>query len=104
MPPATPPLEFDHQPGAEIPIKHKEAIRQLYGFAKVPVELLMTRYKLGRSTIEKVLRYDAPERTRITRIGRPSSLTDMQVDEIIEYASKSWEHRVLDFTLLHDEL
>jgi hypothetical protein len=104
MPPATPPLEFDHQPGAEIPTKHKEAIRQLYGFAKVPVELLMTRYKLGRSTIEKVLRYDAPERTRITRTGRPSSLTDTQVDEIIEYASESWEHRVLDFTLLHDEL
>lgn len=64
----------------------------------------MTRYKLGRSTIEKILRYDAPERTRISRIGRPSLLTDIQVGEIIEYASESWDHRVLDFTLLRNEL
>ena len=42
MPPTTPPLNFDHLPGAEIPTKHKEAIRQLYSFAKIPVELLMT--------------------------------------------------------------
>ena len=104
MPPATPPLDFTHLPGEEIPTKHKEAIRQLYGFAKIPVEVLATRYKLGRTTIERVLDYDAPERTRITRTGRPSLLTDKQVDEIIEYASESWEHRILDFSLLHDEL
>ena len=104
MPPSTPPLDFTHLPGQEIPTKHKEAIRQLYGFAKVPVELLMTRYQLARSTIEKVLRYDAPERTRISRTGRPSLLTDTQVDEIIEYLSASWEHRILDFTLLRNEL
>jgi hypothetical protein len=88
MPPATPPLVFDHEEGQEIPTKHKEAIRQLYGFAKVPVERLMTQYKLGRTTIEKVLRYDALERSRITRTGRPSLLSDKQVDEIIEYASE----------------
>jgi transposase len=104
MPPTTPPLVFDHEEGQEIPTKHKEAIRQLYGFAKVPVERLMTQYKLGRSTIEKVLRYDAPERKRITRSGRPSLLTDTQVDEIIEYLSESWEHRILDFTVLRNEL
>ena len=104
MAPRTPPLVFHHLPNEEIPTKHKEAIRQLYGFAKIPVELLMTRYKLGRSTIEKILRYDAPERTRISRIGRPSLLTDIQVGEIIEYASESWDHRVLDFTLLRNEL
>jgi transposase len=68
------------------------------------VERLMTQYKLGRTTIEKVLRYDAPERSRITRTGRPSLLSDTQVNEIIEYASEKWEHRVLNFTLLHDEL
>jgi hypothetical protein len=104
MPPATPPLDFDHDKGDEIPTKHKEAIRQLYGFAKVPVELLMMRYKLGRSTINKVLEYDKPERERITRTGRPSLLTDRQVDEIIEYTSETWDHRVLDYTYLHDEL
>ena len=104
MPPTTPPLEFNHLPGQEIETKHKEAIRQLYGFAKVPVERLMTRYGLARSTVEKILRYDAPERARITRTGRPTLLTDTQVDEIIEYASESWEHRILDFTLLHNEL
>ncbi len=60
MPPTTPPLEFNHPPGQEIETKHKEAIRQLYGFAKVPVEVLMMQYGLVRSTIEKLLRYDAP--------------------------------------------
>ncbi|KAG4430256.1 hypothetical protein IFR05_014252, partial [Cadophora sp. M221] len=93
MPPATPPLDFDHQKGDEIPTKHKEAIRQLYGFAKVPIEVLMTRYKLGKSTITKILNYDAPERARISRTGRPSLLTDTQVDEIIEYLSESWNNR-----------
>ena len=76
MPPTTPPLNFDYLPGAEISTKHKEAIRQLYGFAKIPVKLLMTQYKLGRSIIEKILQYDAPERTRISRTRRPSFLTD----------------------------
>jgi len=104
MPPTTPPLNFNYLLGAEIPTKHKEAIRQLYSFAKIPVELLMTQYKLGRSTIEKILQYDAPERTRISRTGRPSFLTDKQADEIIEYLSESWEHRILDFALLRDEL
>jgi len=36
--PTTPPLDFDHHPGDEIPTKHKEAIRQLYSFAKVPIK------------------------------------------------------------------
>jgi hypothetical protein len=55
MPPATPPLVFDHENGQEITTKHKEAIRQLYSFAKVPAERLITQYKLVRTTIEKVL-------------------------------------------------
>jgi hypothetical protein len=104
MPPTTPPLDFTHQPGDEIPTKHKEAIRQLYGFAKIPVELLIIRYGLVRSTVEKILRYDTPEREHITRTGRPSLLTDTQVNEIIEYLSESWEHRILDYTLLRNEL
>jgi hypothetical protein len=104
MPPATPPLDFTHLPGEEIPTKHKEAIRQLYGFAKIPVEVLATRYKLNRTIIKRVLDYNTPERTRITRTRRPSLLTNKQVDEIIEYASESWEYRILDFSLLHDKL
>jgi hypothetical protein len=33
---STPLLDFDHQKGYEIPTKHKEAIRQLHWFRKVP--------------------------------------------------------------------
>ena len=65
-----PPPHFTHLPGEEIPTKHKEAIRQLYGFAKIPVEVLSTRYKLGRTTIERVLDY---EHTRITGPEDPLS-------------------------------
>jgi transposase len=104
MPPTTPPLVFNHNEGEEIETKYKEAIHQLYGFTKIPVKLLMTQYKLGRSTIKKILRYDTPERSRISRSGRPSLLTDTQVDEIIEYLSESWEHRILDFEILRNEL
>ena len=89
MPPATPPLDFYHEKGDEIATKHKEAIRQLYGFAKVLIERLIVRYKLGKSTITKILNYDAPERTRITRTRRPSLLIDTQVNEIIEYLLES---------------
>ena len=84
MPPITPPLDFNHKLGYEIPMKYKEAIRQLYDFAKVPIELLMDWYHLGRSTIVKVLDYDKPEHTRRKR-GSATILSDKKVDEIIEY-------------------
>jgi phosphoglycolate phosphatase-like HAD superfamily hydrolase len=64
----------------------------------------MTRYELERSTIEKILRYNAPKSTQIIRTRRPSLLTDKQVDRIIENALESWDYRVLDFTLLYNEL
>jgi hypothetical protein len=99
-----PPLDFDHQKGFEIPTKHKEAIRQLYRFAKVLVLMLETRYKLSKSTIRRVLSYDSPERARITRTGRPQHLTDSQVNEIIEYCSESWTNRVLKYDDLCREL
>jgi hypothetical protein len=102
--PTTPPLDFDYQPGFEIPTKHKEAIRQLYGFAKVPIEAIMVRYKLGKAIINRVLSYDAPERARPTRTGAPQLLTDSHVNEIIEYLSESWDNRVLNWTHLRDEL
>ena len=76
----------------------------MYGFAKVPIERLITQYKLEKSTIIKILEYDAPERTRISRTSRPSLLTDTQVDEIIEYLSESWDQRCLNYVSLHNEL
>jgi len=65
--PTIPPLDFVHEKGYEIPTKYKEAIRQLYGFAKIPVERLMERYGLGRTIITKILNYDKPERVRSNR-------------------------------------
>jgi hypothetical protein len=61
MPPTPPPLDFNHQPGFEIPTKHKEVIRQLYGFAGKSVEELMAQYQLGKSIINYVLSYKHPE-------------------------------------------
>ena len=104
MAPITPPLQFDHHPGFEIPIGDKKAIRELYGFAKMLIQALMARYKLGYILICRILKYDRPERARPTRTGRPQVLTDTQVNEIIEYLSESWDNRCLDWTYLCDEL
>jgi len=49
----TPPLDFDHKKGFEIPTKHKEAIRQLYWFGKIPKLQLQERYHLGDTTIDR---------------------------------------------------
>jgi hypothetical protein len=62
MAPLTPPpLDFTHNKGEEIATKHKEAIRQLHWFGRVPVYALMVRYKLRKTTIRKILGYAAPE-------------------------------------------
>ena len=45
-----------------------------------------------------------PERARLARTGRPQKLTDIQVDEIIEYCSENWEQRILDYEALVLEL
>jgi transposase len=87
MPPTTPLFEFNHAPGFEIQTKHKEAIRQLYSFGHKSVEELIDRYKLSKTTIRQILGYPAPERKRLTRTGRPKELSDVKVDEIIEYLS-----------------
>jgi hypothetical protein len=94
--PTTPPLQFEHLKGFEIPTKHKEAIRQLHWFAKVPVCQLEVRYKLGESTIRRILDYDVPERFRANRVGI-QKLTDQRVDEIIEYCLENWEHRIIKY-------
>ena len=101
---STPPLDFDHQKGFEIPTKHKEAIRQLHWFGKVSIGQLESRYKLGNSSIRRVLGYDVPKRARLARTGRPQKLMDIQVDEIIEYCSENWEQRILDYEALVLEL
>ncbi len=85
----TPPLDFDHHKGDEIPTKHKEVIRQLHWFAKVPVCQLATRYDLGESTIRRVLQYNKPERARPGRVGPKQKLTDAKMDEIIEYYAEN---------------
>ena len=87
MAPTTPIFDFQHEPGFEIPTKHKEAIRQLYTFGGKSVKELMERYRLSKSTIRQVLGYPAPERKRSGRTGRPKQLSDARVDEIIEYLS-----------------
>jgi hypothetical protein len=89
MAPLTPPLQFDHKPGFEIETRDKKAMRELYGFAKKSILALIDRYKLGYTTICRVLQYDRPERTRPTRTGRLPQLTDTRVDDIILYLSKT---------------
>ena len=88
---STPPLDFDHQKGFEIPTKHKEAIRQLHWFGKVPKLQLQERYRLGDMTIDWILAYEAPEQKRLNRIGKPKKLSDAQVDIIIEYCSENYD-------------
>ena len=101
---STPPLDFDHKKGFEIPTKHKEAIRQLHWFGKIPKFQLQERYHLGDTTIDRILAYETPERKRPNRVGKPKKLTDAQVDVIIEYCSENYEHRCLDYDHLVLEL
>jgi hypothetical protein len=100
----TPPVDFEHQKGYEIPTKHKEAIRQLHWFAKVPISQLETHYKLGNSTIRRILNYDTPERARPGRVGPAQKLTDRKMDKVIEYCSENWEKRIMDYDVLIREL
>jgi hypothetical protein len=100
----TPPLDFEHKLGFEIETKHKEAIRQLHWFAKVPICQLETRYKLGNSTIRRILAYDTPSRDRPGRVGPAQKLTDAKMDEVIEYCAKNWEQRIMKYDDLIREL
>jgi hypothetical protein len=105
MAPTTPPpLDFTHIKGEEIATKHKEAIRQLHWFGKVPVCALMARYKLGKTTIRKILGYATPERYRPNRTGPTFLLSNAKVDEIILYCAESWENRILQWPKLREEL
>jgi hypothetical protein len=92
----------EHLPGFEIPTKHKEAIRQLYKFAKLGLQQITAYYGLTRDTVCRILDYD---RIRPTRTGRPrESLNEHEVRDVIEYISESHEHRVLNYEQLRNEL
>jgi hypothetical protein len=51
--------------------------------------MLETRYKLGNSTIRRILSYDGPERACLRRIGPAQKLTDTKIDKIIEYCAEN---------------
>jgi hypothetical protein len=51
--------------------------------------MITVRYKLGESSIRRILSYDYPERKRRNRTGPTFLLSDAQVDNIIEYCSES---------------
>jgi hypothetical protein len=100
----TPPMSA-RKPGEEIKTKHKEAIRQLYKFAKIGLQQLEGYYKLGDSTVRKILQYNVPERVRPTRTGRPrESLNAQEVRDVIAYISTDHATRELNWLQLRDEL
>jgi transposase len=103
-PPVTPPLS-ERKPGEEIKTKHKEAIRQLYKFAKIGLQQLEGYYNLADSTVRKILQYDIPERVRPTRTGRPrESLNAQEVRDVIKYISMDHLTRQLNWLQLREEL
>ena len=66
--------------------------------------MLQVRYKLGESSVRRILSYDYPERKRPNRTGPAYLLSDAQVDFIIEYLSESWEYRILKYDIIHAKL
>jgi hypothetical protein len=91
--------------GEEIKTKHKEAIRQLYKFAKIGLQQLEGYYDLGDSTIRKILSYDVPERVRPTRTSRPrESLNAQEVCDVIKYVSTNHATRELGWVQLRNKL
>ncbi len=66
--------------------------------------MLQVHYKLGESSVRRILSYDYPQRRRPNTTGPVYLLSDAQIDFIIEYLSESWEHRILEFDVIHAEL
>lgn len=64
----------------------------------------MARYKLGDTTIRKILGYPNPERRRSNRTGPSLLLSNAKVDEIILYCAESWDNRILQWPKLREEL
>ena len=53
-PPFTPSMP-NRLPGYEVPTKHKEAMRQLFKFAKIGLQQLRGYYNLRDNTVRKIL-------------------------------------------------
>ena len=70
----------------------------------MPKLQLQERYHLSDITINRILAYKAPEQKRPNRVGKPKTLSDAQVDVIIEYCSENYEQRCLDYKHLVLEL
>ncbi|KAF4633151.1 hypothetical protein G7Y89_g4973 [Cudoniella acicularis] len=66
--------------------------------------MLEVRYKLGNSSIRRILSYAYLERRRRKRTGPAFLLPDAKVDKIIYYCSESWSHQILSQTRLHSSL
>jgi uncharacterized protein YjaZ len=95
-PPVTPPMSA-RKPGEEIKTKHKEAIRQLFKFAKIGLQQLQGYYDLGNSIVRKILQYNIPERARATWTSRPrESLNAQEVRDIIKFVLIDHATRVLN--------
>jgi hypothetical protein len=73
MPTTPPPLQFSHQKGFEIETEHKNAIHELHGFGEKSNAQLMDRYKLGRSTIHRILDYETTTRAVQRELEDPLS-------------------------------
>jgi len=58
--PVTPPMSA-RKPGDEIKTKHKEAMRQPFKFAQIGLQQLEGYYKLGDSTVRKILHMMCPK-------------------------------------------
>jgi hypothetical protein len=92
----TPPMSA-RKPGEEIRTKHKEAIRQLYKFAKIGLQPIEGYYNLGDSTVRKILSYNIPERACSIYTSRPrKSLNIQEVQDVIIYISTDYTTRELN--------
>lgn len=83
--PQTPPNPIpDHITSHEIRTKYKETIRQLHFIGKKKSVEIAYIYRLWPSTVNKILKYDTPERSRPSRDDAPRKLTDIMMFFIIE--------------------
>ena len=103
MPVSTSPLDFDHKPG----LKCLRSIRKLSdsctGLRKGQNYSSKNAISLEiRQLIESL--YKTPERKQQNRKGKNKKISDVQIDAIIEYCSKTYENRYLDYKHLVLEL
>jgi hypothetical protein len=52
----------------------------------------------------RISSYDYPERKQPNRTGPAFLLSDVEVDDIIEYVSESCEHIIIEYDVLHRSL